>query len=291
MASTHVNKVVCGIDGSKESLNALTWAANEAKMLNGHLEIVCSYEHPTFAGHTSDSESIDITRAKSILAQAEEHISSFAIPVTTTTDIEHPAAMLIEKSQTAKRVVIGSQSGRGIADRFLGSVATDVCSRASCATIVVPPDDVNAVLPIRQIICGIDSSASSQKAIEIAAEEANRWKARLTYVHAVNFGIGKISGEHYRQNTLDKAKNELEELVAKVTAPYSIETRVHAVEGNAATVLTRFSTTADLLIVGTRGRGGFAGLLLGSTSQSILQRSTCPTLVVRTQNNEDTSLS
>lgn len=187
--------------------------------------------------------------------------------------------------------MIGARGGSGgFADRLLGSVASAVSSRAYCAVVIVPSTPVETVLPVKHAVCGYDGSDASQVALGLAIREASRWGAKLSCVSAVNFsGDAWLPGTDYHQEILDDVRASLREAVKNARVGYDVDVRCHAIEGNAAALMTEFSTAVDLLVLGTRGRGGFAGLLLGSTSQSVIQHSACPTIIVpqRTRANED----
>jgi len=127
-------------------------------------------------------------------------------------------------------------------------------------------------------------------ALALAIREAARWRARLSCVSAVNFGGSMwMPGVGYHQEVLDDVRAGLHEAVTELRQGYDVDIHCHAIEGNASALMTEFSTAVDLLVVGSRGRGGFAGLLLGSTSQAVIQHAVCPTIVVpkRTRRNED----
>ncbi len=291
MVYRHDNVVVCGVDGSEASFNALDWAAHEARTRRATLEIVCCYEQPTYQGYEPSGRGLLEVNAQAILEEAAARVQPFGIEVTTTLDSEDPTKALLRRSKSAARVVIGARGGSGgFADRLLGSVASTVSARAYCAVVIVPSAPVESVLPVKHIVCGFDGSEASHIALGLAIREASRWGARLSCISAVNFsGSAWIPGSDYHQEILDDVRASLRDAVADAVVGYDIDVRCHAIEGNSAALLTEFSTAVDLLVVGTRGRGGFAGLLLGSTSQSVIQHSACPTVVVpqRTRDNED----
>lgn len=291
MAYTHENLVVCGIDGSDESRNALTWAAHEAKVRPGRLEIVCCYEEPTYSRHVGASPGLTRENAETLLAEAEASVANLGLDVQATAVSEDPVSFLVQRSKRAARIVLGARGGSsGFADRLLGSVANAVSSRSYCATVIIPSNDVANVLPARHIVCGIDGSAASRGALRLAIREASRWGAKLSCVSAVNFGGGSwLPNSSYHRNVIEDVRFGMQQIVGESMQGLDVEVHCHAVEGNPAAVLTEFTTTVDLLVVGTRGRGGFAGLLLGSTSQTILQHTACPTIVVpaRAADNEN----
>jgi nucleotide-binding universal stress UspA family protein len=141
------------------------------------------------------------------------------------------------------------------------------------------------------IVVGVDHSAGAKAALRFALEEARLRQATLRVVHAWQFGyIGATTGlegalpavggelEDFRRG----AEAALEETLKDVGADndgVAIERRVD--QGTAAAVLVEESRGADLLVVGSRGHGGFAQLLLGSVSQQCAQHAFCPVVIVR----------
>jgi nucleotide-binding universal stress UspA family protein len=139
------------------------------------------------------------------------------------------------------------------------------------------------------IAVGVDSSDGAAQALRFALEEAKLRGATLRVVHAWQFGYIGLAGlagfspagaelddlVGMAESALDAALQE----VAPDTDGVQIERRV--VEGPAATVLVDESHNADMLVVGSRGYGGFAGLLLGSVSQQCAHHAACPVVIVR----------
>ncbi|MBE6484729.1 MAG: universal stress protein [Actinomycetaceae bacterium] len=294
MVYQHENLVVCGVDGSEASLNALTWAAHEAASRGARLEIMCCYEERTYSKHVgsgAEGGGLLVERAKEVLDEAGALAAAIHDDVVMALEATDPTKALLERSKKAARVVVGARGGSGgFADRMLGSVASAVSARAYCAVVVVPTPHVEAVLPVKHIVCGVDGSEASRLALRLAIREASRWGARLSCVGAVNFaGATWLPGSEYHQEVLDDVRSGLRDMVEESMQGLDVDVRCHAIEGNPAALMAEFSTAVDLLIVGTRGRGGFAGLLLGSTSQAVLHHAACPTIIVpkRTSQNED----
>ena len=290
MAYQHDNVVVCGVDGSDASFNALKWAAQEAKMRNAVLEILCCHQEPTYPGHRGNA-GLTEADAREVVEKAREKTADVGVDVQTSLEAEDPTSALLARSKKAARVVVGARGGSGgFADRLLGSVASALSARAFCAAVVVPSTAVRDVLPVEHIVCGVDGSETSKIALGLAVREAARWKAKLSCVSAINLsGSMWVPGPGYHQEVLDDVRAGLKDTVMKAAEGYEIDAHCHVIEGNPAALLAEFSTAVDMLVVGTRGRRGFAGLLLGSTSQAILHHSVCPTIIVprRTSENED----
>jgi nucleotide-binding universal stress UspA family protein len=151
------------------------------------------------------------------------------------------------------------------------------------------------------IVVGVDHSAGANAALQFALEEARLRQATLRVVHAWQFGYVGATGlegwlpavggelEDFRQGAAAALDETLQEVAAD-TDGVTIERRVE--QGTAAAVLIEESRGAVLLVVGSRGHGGFAQLLLGSVSQQCAQHAFCPVVIVRgTANNEHGELS
>ena len=146
------------------------------------------------------------------------------------------------------------------------------------------------------VVVGVDHSAGARDALRFALEEARLRKATLRVVHAWQFGYIGVTGMEGRlpavggelRDWRDAAEAELEETLGDAIADVGdvkLERRV--VEGAPGAVLVEESREADLLVVGSRGHGGFAQLLLGSVSQQCAHHALCPVLIVRSKADTD----
>lgn len=137
-----------------------------------------------------------------------------------------------------------------------------------------------------RIVVGVDGSDHSRRAVQYAFEEARRRDATVEVVHAYHLPIywsppeynGPVTGP-----TLEEARHEANQVVSRAIgqAPSDLQVERFAIRGPAAHTLLRMAEGADLLVVGSRGRGGFRGLLLGSTSHQVISHAPCPVVVVR----------
>jgi nucleotide-binding universal stress UspA family protein len=139
------------------------------------------------------------------------------------------------------------------------------------------------------IVVGVDGSETSRAALRFAHEEATLRDATLRAVHAWQFSYpgawgfeGAYAGPAFDLDSVRKAAEAaLEGIVAEVIPEASeVEIEQRTVEGAAGDVLVDESKDAELLIVGSRGLGGFAGLVLGSVSQQCAHQATCPVVVI-----------
>ncbi|WP_284249075.1 universal stress protein [Litorihabitans aurantiacus] len=225
------------------------------------------------------------------------------------------AGALIEGSATAGLAVVGTRGGGGFTDRLLGTVSTALPAHARCPVVVVPLRDEHggrggrggdrplggeeegdlslghrwtASAPVTspaRIVVGVDGSASARAALTAAVEEAARWGAELTAVAGVPMAhgagvLGWLPAAIDRDQVLADVRAGLEVMVHEAVAGSDVRVKLHVLDGSGAALLSEFSTAVDLVVVGSRGRGGFTGMLLGSTSQSVLHHASCPVLVV-----------
>lgn len=138
------------------------------------------------------------------------------------------------------------------------------------------------------VVVGVDTSASSLRALLAAAEEAERRNAVLHVVRAWSMRTAPRPADcpPNAVPSMDAFQQEVEKETAKLVAdklgdPAKVTTEIHAVHSPSPQALLSASRGADLLVVGHRGRGGFAGLMLGSVAEQCVRHAACPVLVVR----------
>lgn len=282
-----MNEIIAGADGSAYSLNAVEWAAFEAARHDLPLRIVCAVpawvydRHPTDRNGSADDW---LQYYRTFLGHAVDKARELAPTVDAIAEIVQgqAAAALLEASEHATMIVV---AGRGIGELtglVLGSTVSQVVSHASCPVAVVGPPEPAVH---REVVVGVDGSDASRRAIDFAFREASLRKARLRAVHAwirpdsddpdmvpLIYDMGDVEGDEQRL---------LSECLAGRAEHYpEVEVIEDTVRARPVRALAGASARADLLVVGGRGRGGFAGLLLGSVSQAMLIRSHCPLLII-----------
>ena len=286
---TNQEIILVGVDGSTESLNAVKWATARAKKTNARIHVLCAYSLPSFTPSSLEGgyATIDDTAIKEgaqlVVKQACELVENEGVYVTSSVEVGDPARILVELSNEVSMVVVGKSGIGGIADRLLGSVSSALASHAVCSVVVVPSSSQKAC--VENIVVGVDGSQSSRPALKTAIYEAKLTKADLTAVMGVPMASGTgilawLPAAVDKTAILQDVSNSLNELIDEELGGDDLTVRRLALDGNPATILTEYSQKTDLFIVGTRGRGGFTGLLLGSTSQSLLNNTTCPVMIV-----------
>lgn len=281
--------IVVGVDGSEISLGALDWAAGVAKARGLGLHIVCAYRLPSYiangrAGTVVIDEQTVREGAQAVVDDAAARVQNLGIPVTKEVDPGDPSGILIELSKDARAVVCGTRGGGGFADRLLGAVPSAVPAHAFSPAVVVPAARDEPFIPPRRIAVGVDGSPSAKLAVTVALVLAEAFGAEVHAVAAVPLTAG-ASAMAWLPSTVDHeeilrdVKVSIDEVVDPILAGRDITVHRQAVDGNPAAVLSELSHQVDMLVVGSRGRGGFAGLIMGSTSQAVLNHASCPVVV------------
>lgn len=299
---THDDVVLVGVDGSAPSLHALDWATTYARVHGLRLHIVCSYTIPSFSTSALDGgyAALDDTAiqrgARAVLDEAQARAEGCGVPVTSDVASGDAAAVLVELSRGAALGVVGTRGRGGFAERLLGTVSSALPAHAHCPTVVVPsrePTGERVHRPVRRIVVGVDGSPAAEAALDRAVLEAEAWGAELTAVAGVPVGTGAgllawLPAPVDHEQVLRDVAEGLDVVVDRALKDHpDLPVRRHVLDGTGAALLTEFSTAVDLVVVGSRGRGGFAGLLLGSTSQAVLHHSVCPVMVVRAPSRDD----
>jgi len=286
-------RILVGVDGTEGSVEALRWAAHEAARRDWPLHVVTCAELPvaveagmigTGAITGSAMESI-VEEKEAINQRAVTLARSFGLGVEVSgeTVLGAPAYALVGASQPDDIVVIGATSHPGRLTDVLGSVATVVAHRAKCPVVVVHGSERKDAA-IGRVAVGVDGSPGSDAALEWAVEEAMRCNAELVLVHGWIYPYvgNRTSVSEPRDEMRLDAMRTLEASAQKVhrIAP---AVRCHSIitEESPAKAIIDAAKTADLLVVGSRGHGGFAALLLGSVSRTVLQHSPIPVAVIR----------
>ncbi|NKZ07455.1 universal stress protein [Actinomadura latina] len=285
-----MNTIIVGVDGSEPSLLAVDWAAAEAARRDAPLHLVHAVP-PWLLDVPDDPDAAEMR--KRILDGGREIVDTGVarararvpgLEVTGEQAGGQPARALIERAAGAVLLVTGSRGKGGLTGLALGSVAMQTASHAPCPAVVVR---ANGRTAYGEIVVGVDGSRANEAAVGFAFEEASlrgaRLRALLAWSHPASTGPGDMQPLVYDRDIVEaEEKRVLAESLAGWRAKYpDVEVVPEAVRGRAVRALAEASVHADLLVVGSRGRGGFTGLLLGSVGHAMLHRAHCPVAVIR----------
>ncbi|MGW5578644.1 universal stress protein [Micromonospora chokoriensis] len=281
--------VVVGVDGSPSSLVAAEHAAHAAQLRSRPLHLVHGFLHPLGYGVSLNPYDLGVPApsedAQKMLERTATELSDRwpGLAVEVRQVAGGPGITMIEESRRADLVVVGSRGLGGFAGLLLGSVGSQVAAHAHCPVLVVRPDE--QPIPVdAPVLVGVDGSESSGLAAGYAADEAARRDVPVVLVHVGPPNEGRTVPEEIEESEAPyqaDAVRLLADASAAVRADHpDLMVREHPVRAaGAAQGLIEASGTASLLVVGTRGRAGFTGMLLGSVSQAAIQHAHCPVLV------------
>lgn len=286
------NAVVVGVDGSPSSLTATEQAAEEASLHGVGLHVVHALTWPAVPIGTGTlayepAEEALHSMAERFLADAVSRARTAAPDIEITSGIVpgEPLSVLVEMSHSALMVAVGSRGLGSFMGLLLGSVAVHVAAHAHCPVLV----SRGTPGPSGAVVLGVDGSAASRPAAAFAFAEASLREAELTAAHVWSEWSVPPSPPPDKSMAYAKKPGTLhadeERLLAESLSGWcekypDVHVERHTVRGRTREGLIDVSEGARLLVVGTRGRGGFAGMLLGSVSQAALHHAHCPVVVV-----------
>jgi nucleotide-binding universal stress UspA family protein len=284
----NVMPILVAIDGSESALRAAHWAAAEATRRGRGLRIVHAYDWPlpNYGPAVVDPAVLHdavVSTANTTLATAVAAVAEAApeLPVAAEVFAGPAVTVLLGLSRRAELLVLGSRGLGGFTGLLVGSVAVELVAHGHCPVVVVRGDPPAQGAPV---VVGVDGSPASETAIALAYDQAASRGCDLVAVHAwtdtvVPFGPG--GGLDWTSLT-DQAEQVLVESLAGWHEKYPGVTVRRVVERDRpASALLDAARGAQLLVVGSRGRGGFTGLTLGSVSQALIHHAPCPVLIAR----------
>ena len=282
--------IIVGVDGSPASRVAVDWAARDAARRGADLKLVhvlvppavmAFPEVPMPPGFMEWQEE----EGRRLLDGAVKTVEEAGAQVEVSTDmVSGPAVpVLADLSSSAQMIVVGCR-GRGVLARgLLGSISTGLAHHAHCPVAIIHDEDPLMPHPSKAaVVVGVDGSPASENAVAIAFEQASFRGVDLLAVHAwSDTGIFEFPGADW--STLQAAGEQtLSERLAGWQERYpDVPVRRVVVADKPARQLLEQAESAQLLVVGSHGRGGIAGMLLGSVSTKVLHGARMPIIIAR----------
>jgi len=279
-----VRPVVVGVDGSASAYRAVEWAVGEAHRRGVGLRLVRAFswttaDHPTGWVARYRDEMLDVSRRQVARAVRIAADTRPDVEAESQVAIGAPIEVLSSEARRAQLLVLGDRGLGEVAGLVLGSVAVSLAARGACPVVVVRGERAGADGPV---VVGVDGSPVSEAALAFAFDAAAARGVDLVAVHA------------WSPTAIDEELASLVEWDASVESAVLAErlagwgqkypqvaVRRTVVRDGAVRALVTASAGAQLVVVGSRGRGNAAGLLLGSVSHGVLHGAHCPVAVVR----------
>ncbi|MFF5213109.1 universal stress protein [Streptosporangium sp. NPDC000396] len=278
--------IVVGTDGSPTATAAVEWAADDAARRGRPLRIVHVMDRWPYnisASPPPDWHGFMTRAGEQVLAEAAKAVKERRPDVSVTTQLIEgmPSQVLREQAGTAAELVIGSRGLGGFAGALLGSAVLHVAGHAPGAVVVVraTPDK-----PYGEIVVGIDGSAECGPALGFAFEQAQLRGCALRALYAWQVPVHAFAPEATHE--IDKVRQAHRRIAAEQLAPWEEKfPGVNVVRdvtcAHPVSALVDASVRADLLVVGSHGRGTVESIILGSVSRAVLHHAHCPVAVVR----------
>ena len=312
--------IIVGVDGSANSQCALRWAIRHAQLTSAEIRLVAAYTVPGVnmsqadIVYPADFDTAIKRSVQQLVDDSAKTVTDASVPVSTVIFPGDASGVLVDNSKNADLAVIGARGRGGFAGRLLGSVALAMPAHAHCPTVVIPstwPDrplpekPLPIDLPVRsseaqtaaadsgdirpdftgEVVAAIDPFETDGPVLREAALQARIYGLPLHLVGITATHILSpewMPSETHLEKMYDEAVTSREEAVASLKEEFAeVEVRWSIFDAPSTEVLISATYTAELMMLGSRGRGGFVSTLLGSTSQSVLSHAVCPTRVVR----------
>jgi len=289
--------ILVGVDGSAAALGAVRWAAHDAALRNVPLTLVHAVDAPVpgwsqvpaLADFRQRQEERAREFIQSAIKVAEENTGERG-PVEIDSKVIYSATVptLVGLSKEVEMVVVGYRGHGGVLVRtFLGSVSSGLVHHAHCPVAVIHDEEpLVANVARAPVLVGIDGSPASEAATAIAFDEASRRGVGLVALHAwTDLRVSDFK-ELFPNVNWDAQLSEEEETLAERLAGWQerypgVAIRRKIETGEPAGGLIEASKRAQLIVVGSHGRGGFAGMLLGSVGAAVVNRARIPVIVAR----------
>jgi len=275
------NRIVVGYDSYADARTALTWAARTALLTDQPIVVVIATaaddlvpQHSVLSGDRADE-----ARASAERILKEAHLTDVAVELH-----QGPAVpVLIEASRGAALLVVGSRGYGQMAGVLTGSVSQHLARHAECPVVVARqmhhPES-------GRIVVGVDGSGGSDAAVEFACRRAEDTGEEVVLIHG--WHDASATGTTRREvparfmERIAVEERQLADQLMRVRADHpTLRLEAEAIPVAAWRVLADASANASLVVVGSRGRGAFTGMLLGSVSQQVMQHAQCPVAIVR----------
>ncbi|WP_431768052.1 universal stress protein [Mycobacterium mantenii] len=291
MATTVNHGILVCVDGSAASDAAVAWATREA-IMRGLPITVMHVVAPVVVGWPVGQLYADMPEwqresAQQVVDQAcktvTANLNGAKQPeIRTETIYSSVVPTLIEASRDASIIVAGSQGLGALGRLLLGSVTARLLHHAHCPVAVIHSDADVTPAANAPVLVGIDGSPASEAAVSLAFDEASRRGVDLVALHAwSDVGVFPMLGMDWRDSEAEGQEILAERLAGWHDQYPDVCVKRLVVCDKPARWLLAEAEDSQLVIIGSHGRGGFAGMLLGSVSSLVAQSAMVPVIVTR----------
>ena len=282
-------QIVVGVDGSASALHATRWAAREAARRDAVLRLVHVLTRRLLLPDEDMYERERAERGRAWLAAAHAAAQDVAPNVAVVTDLRsgQPAEDLVDETDHADLVVVGSRGLGGFRSLLLGSVANALTAHGHCPVVVLRAGTVGAPPPSEgPVVVGVDGGGATTAAVEFAADAAAARSVALVVVHTWTYeGLVAAGGPMPVDVDWDglaaARRRSFDAQVDSVRERYpEVEVRGLVVRGRPVDGILERAEDAQLVVVGSHGRHGLIAGAVGSTTYAVLHHATCPVAVV-----------
>ncbi|MDX3005070.1 universal stress protein [Kribbella solani] len=280
--------VLVGIDGSRDGLIALTWAAAYAAVQKAPLHAVYVVDDDRHVPAAAPPDGLD--DGSEVLGDALDELTRLGFRAASLEVRRgHPAQLLLELSERSQALVVGRRGMGGFAELVLGSTSQMCTALATDVPLIVVPDTWDPAAPAHgRYVIGIDGSVDGQDALRFAFELADATGTELLGVHAIEVRETYPDPNNWfdpaRQPSITTADELLGQTLEGWSAKYpDVSVQSHGAVDHPVLVLAHESKEADLVVVGGLGRTAFSELRMGSVARGLLYHSHCPVAVIHHQ--------
>jgi nucleotide-binding universal stress UspA family protein len=282
-----MGSIVVGVDESSGAAEALRWAAREARLRECSLTAVLCWgyldQHRSAPEGAFDPAYSSTDARAAVDAIVDQVLGKGAASVERRTVNDLPVRGLLESSADADLLVLGARGLGALRRLLLGSVSQACLHHAEIPLAIVRPTSARPIDGER-VVVGIDGSDASQHALSWALDEARFRQAAVEVVHAWTPPLLGVPALADGYGVFEEPARSLVEAALQRAdlsgLPVPVRTSIRTGSGGA--VLVHAAQDADLVVVGSRGLGGFKGLLLGSVSYQVTHHASCPVVVIPT---------
>jgi nucleotide-binding universal stress UspA family protein len=278
--------IVVGVDESQGAARALRWAVCEGAVRGWTTTAVMAWglldQHRPGGDASFDPQYGEKDATEALDAIVTEVLGDAARSVERRVVCDRPAQALLEAAVGSDLLVVGARGLGGFRGLLLGSVSQHCLHHASSPVAVVPGDGPAPEDDVRRVIVAVDGSDTAMRALRWGVEEA---RVRGVPVVVLNAWHPPYVGAEYavamNPTIFEQSSTEVIEEAIASCEPGDVPIERVSAEGGPAQVILDTATADDLVVMGARGIGGFAGMVLGSVTNHVTRHARCPVIVVR----------